>query len=68
MDKMEAASEKRLAKSGHKILLRDGTWVVINSTEQGMAFYGTKGHVPLQNLVPAANGYEDCWEVDASLP
>jgi len=62
-----AAPEKRSPKIGDRILLKDG-YVSIHSIEQDIAFYGSKGHVPLQNLVPAANGYEDCWEVDASLP
>jgi hypothetical protein len=55
---------ERTAKVGDTVLLPDGTFVVIHKIEQGEAYYGTHGHVRLQDLIPAANTIDDCWEID----
>lgn len=55
-------------KAGHSIIFKDGKHRMIEQIDNGVAFYG-KGNtdvVPLENLVPAANGERDCWQIDST--
>jgi hypothetical protein len=57
-----------IVKVGDTIALpdRNRTFAKIDRIEQGKAFYGTNQHVALEKLIPAANGFDDCWEIDPS--
>jgi hypothetical protein len=60
-------SKERIPKVGHTIALSKADFAKIDRIEQGEAYYGTNQHVALEKLIPAANGFDDCWEIVSSL-
>lgn len=53
---------------GQWILFKNGTRKMIDGVEKGIAFYGQANAdlVPFENLVPAATGEQNCWEIDST--